>query len=69
MNVERITPREVQEMLNLREQIRFLDARNPRDWGASDKTIPGSIRARGEEQEKKVLSEIPKQQTVVAYCT
>jgi len=69
MKVERITPREVQEMLNLREQIRFLDARNPRDWGESDKIIPGAVRARGQEQEKEVLSAIPKNQTLVAYCT
>ncbi|HZQ68560.1 MAG TPA: rhodanese-like domain-containing protein [Terriglobales bacterium] len=64
----RITPDEVRRRMQSGEQFTFLDSRNPHAWAQSDVTLPGAIRVPADQVDKH-LSEIPKNQPVVAYCT
>jgi len=50
------------------ERFTFIDTRNPSAWEESDLMIPGAIRVPANELEQ-YLSEIPKNRTIITYCT
>lgn len=68
MEATRITTDEVRERLDRGEQFAFVDTRNPQAWGESDKKLPSAIRVAADEFEQH-LDEIPKDRTVITYCT
>ncbi|HKB71018.1 MAG TPA: rhodanese-like domain-containing protein [Thermoanaerobaculia bacterium] len=66
--VTRVTPEEIKARMDRGEPIAFIDARNPQAWGESKEKVPGAIRVPADEVEEH-LSEIPRDRTIVAYCT
>jgi rhodanese-related sulfurtransferase len=64
----RITVDEVKQRLDRGEQFTFVDSRNPKAWAEADKKLPNAIRVPAEELEQH-LDEIPKDRTVITYCT
>jgi len=68
MEATRITTDEVRERMDRGEQFAFVDTRNPKAWGESDKKLPKAIRVPAEEVEQH-LNEIPKDRVVLTYCT
>ena len=68
MEATRITADEVKERINRGEQFAFVDTRNPQAWGQSDRKLPNAIRVPAGELEQH-LNEIPKDRTVITYCT
>jgi rhodanese-related sulfurtransferase len=68
MDATRITVDEVKERLDRGEQFVFIDARNPQAWAESDKKLPNAIRVPANELEQH-LDQIPKDRTVITYCT
>lgn len=50
------------------EAITFVDTRNPQAWGQSDVKLPGAVRVPIDELDRH-LGQIPRDRTVVAYCT
>lgn len=68
MEATRITVDEVRERLERGEQFAFVDTRNPNAWAEADKKLPHAIRVPAEEIGAH-LDEIPKDRTVITYCT
>jgi rhodanese-related sulfurtransferase len=68
MEATRITADEVKERLARGEQFTFLDARNPTAWAESDQKLPNAIRVPDTDVAQH-LNEIPKDRTVITYCT
>ena len=68
MEATRVTVDELKERMDRGEQFTFIDERYPKAWGEADKKLPRAIRIAGEEVEQH-LSEIPKDRTVITYCT
>jgi rhodanese-related sulfurtransferase len=68
MDVTRITTDEIRERLERGEQFTFLDTRNPTAWAESDTKLPNAIRVPAGELAQH-LDEIPKDRTVISYCT
>lgn len=68
MEVTRITVDEVKERLDRGEQFAFVDTRNPTAWAEADKKAPNAIRVPAEELEQH-LNKIPRDRTVITYCT
>ena len=68
MEATRITVDEVKERMDRGEQFTFVDSRNPKAWAEADKKLPNAIRVPAEELEQH-LNEIPKDRTVITYCT
>lgn len=68
MEATRITTDEVKERLERGEEFAFLDTRNPKAWGDSDKKLPNAIRVPADELAQH-LNEIPKDRAVITYCT
>jgi rhodanese-related sulfurtransferase len=68
MEVTRVTVDELKQRMDRGEQFAFVDTRNPKAWGEADAKLPGAIRVPADEVEKH-LSEIPKDRTVITYCT
>ena len=68
MEATRITTDEVKERMDRGEQFAFVDTRNPTAWGEADKKLPNAIRVPAEELDRH-LNEIPKDRTVITYCT
>ena len=50
------------------EDFVVIDTRNPQAWGQSDVKLPEAIRVPADKLEEH-LAEIPKNKSVVAYCT
>jgi rhodanese-related sulfurtransferase len=50
------------------EQFTFLDTRNPQAWGEAETKLPSAIRVPADEVEQH-LDEIPRDRTVITYCT
>lgn len=69
MEPDRIGVEEAMKRRQSDQDIVFLDARNPTDWGASAKKIPGAMRARSDEEVRQALEKVPKGHTVITYCT
>jgi rhodanese-related sulfurtransferase len=68
METTRVTVDELKERMDRGEQFTFLDTRNPKAWGEASQKLPGAIRVPAEEVETH-LDEIPKDRTVITYCT
>jgi len=68
MEATRITVDEVKERMDRGEQFTFVDTRNPVAWSESDKKLPNAIRIPANELDQH-LDEIPKDRTVIIYCT
>ncbi len=68
MEATRVTADEVKERMDRGEQFAFIDTRNPQAWGEADTKLPGAIRVPADEVEKH-LDEIPRDRTVITYCT
>ena len=68
MEATRVTIDELKERMDRGEQFTFVDTRNPQAWGESDKKLPNAIRVPAEEIAGH-LNEIPKDRTVITYCT
>lgn len=68
MEATRITTDEVKERMDRGEEFAFVDTRNPKAWAESDKKLPNAIRVPAEELEQH-LDEIPRDRSVLTYCT
>ena len=68
MDAKRITAQEVRRRMDSGERLTFLDTRNPVAWGEADTMIPNATRA-GLEDLEAMMSRIPRDTAVVAYCT
>jgi rhodanese-related sulfurtransferase len=68
MDVTRVTVDELKQRMDRGEQFTFVDTRNPKAWGEADSKLPSAIRVPADEVENH-LNEIPKDRTVITYCT
>jgi rhodanese-related sulfurtransferase len=68
MEATRVTVDEVKERMNRGEAFTFVDTRNPKAWGEANTKLPGAIRVSADEV-KQHLEEIPRDRTVITYCT
>lgn len=68
MEATRVTVDEVKERLDRGEELVFVDTRNPQAWNDADTKLPGAVRVLADEVEQH-LGEIPKDRTVITYCT
>ena len=64
----RISADELRKRMEAGEDFVVIDTRNPQAWGQSDVKLPEAIRVPGDKLEEH-LAEIPKNKSVVAYCT
>ena len=67
-DVPRITAQELNRRMEAGEDFTIIDVRNPQAWAESDTKIPEAIRVPADKLEEQ-LAEIPKNKSVVAYCT
>lgn len=68
METTRVTVDEIKERMGRGEVFTFVDTRNPQAWAEADAKLPSAIRVPADEVEQ-VLDEIPKDRTVITYCT
>lgn len=68
METTRVTVDEVKERMDRGETFTFVDTRNPQAWGEATRKLPGAIRVPADEVEQH-LDEIPRDRTVITYCT
>ena len=68
MEATRVTVDEVKTRLDRGEQLALVDTRNPKAWGESDQKLPEAIRVPADELDQH-LGEIPRDRTVITYCT
>jgi len=68
MEPTRITIDEAKERIGRGEPLVFTDSRNSEAWAKASTTLPGAIRVPADEIEKH-LKEIPRDRTIVTYCT
>lgn len=68
MDAPRMTKEELKGKIAAGEDLTILDVRNPFDYAASDKKIPGAIRIPLKELASRV-GELDKAKEAVAYCT
>jgi rhodanese-related sulfurtransferase len=68
MEATRVTVEELKTRMDRGEQFTFIDTRNPKAWSEADTKLPGAIRVLADEVEQH-LEEIPKDRTVITYCT
>ena len=68
MEATRIMVDEVKERMERGERFAFVDSRNPTAWAESDKKLPAAIRVPADQLEQH-LDEIPRDRTVITYCT
>jgi len=50
------------------EDVFFVDTRNPQAWAEAETRLPGAIRVPADQVEQH-LGDIPRDRTVVTYCT
>lgn len=68
MDAPRMTKEEFKRKIDAREDLTILDVRNPFDYAASSKKIPGAVRIPLKELESRI-GELDKAKEAVAYCT
>ncbi len=68
MEIPRITPSQVAEILSRGEPVAFADARSPAAYGSATHQIPGSARVPPDDVDAHA-ADLPRSATVVAYCT
>lgn len=64
----RISVDDVKKRMQAGEDFVFIDTRNPQAWAESDVTLPNAIRVPVDDFEE-YLNEIPKNKSLVTYCT
>ena len=64
----RISVDDVKRRTQAGEDFVFVDTRNPQAWAESDVTLPNALRVPVADFEK-YLNKIPKDKSVVTYCT
>ena len=65
---KRMSVDELRKRLERGEEIFFVDTRNPTAWAEADTKLPGAIRVPADQVEPH-LADIPRDRTVVTYCT
>ena len=68
MEPTRVMVDELKERMERGEQFAFVDTRNPKAWGEAEMKLPGAIRVPADEVES-YLEKIPRDRTVITYCT
>ena len=68
MEATRVTVDELRERMDRGEMFTFVDTRNPQAWGEANTKLPRALRIPADEVEEH-LDEIPKDRTVITYCT
>lgn len=68
MEATRVTVDEVKERMDRGEEFTFVDTRNPKAWAEAETTLPGAIRIPADKV-KNHLDQIPRDRTVITYCT
>ena len=68
MEVTRVTVDEVKERLDRGEPLAFIDTRNAKAWEESNQKAAGAIRVPSDKLLEH-LEEIPRDRTVITYCT
>ena len=68
MEATRVTVDEIKERMDRGEAFTFIDTRNPQAWADADTKLPGALRIPLDELEEN-LDEIPRDRTVITYCT
>jgi rhodanese-related sulfurtransferase len=63
-----LTIDEVKRRVDRGEPLAFVDARNPQAWGEAKTKIPGAVRVPAD-QVADHLDAIPRDRTVITYCT
>ncbi|HVT45162.1 MAG TPA: rhodanese-like domain-containing protein [Thermoanaerobaculia bacterium] len=66
--VSRITAEEAKARVDRGEPIAFVDSRSEKSWSESEVEIPGSVRVPPDHAGEH-LSLVPKDRSVVTYCT
>ena len=64
----KITVDELRKRLDQGDDVFFVDTRNPKAWGEAETKLPGAIRVPADQVEQH-LADIPRDRTVVTYCT
>ena len=64
----RITVDELRMRMQAGEKFTLVDVRNPQAWGESLEKLPGALRIPADASDES-LSNIPRNKTIVAYCT
>ena len=62
--IPRISPADAR----LLEGEQFVDVRNPQAWAESDVKIPGAVRVPLDAPDAELMT-LPKERTIVTYCT
>ena len=65
---KKITVDELRKRFERDEDIFFVDTRNPTAWAEAETKLPGAIRVPADQVEQH-LADIPRDRTVVTYCT
>jgi len=68
MESTRITVDELKERMDRKEEFAFVDTRNPKAWTEGETKLPDAIRVPADEADEH-LDQIPKDRTVITYCT
>jgi rhodanese-related sulfurtransferase len=68
MEATRVTVEEVKQRMDRGEAFTFVDTRNSKAWSEGQTKLPGAIRLPADEVEKH-LNKIPRDRTVITYCT
>jgi len=66
--VPRITAQELKQKMDTGEALTVIDVRNPEAWVQSDTMIPDAIRIPLDQLDRSLVR-IPREGTIVAYCT
>lgn len=64
----RIGVEDLRDRLDRAEDIFFVDTRNPTAWGEAETKLPEAIRVPADQVEQH-LADIPRDRTIVTYCT
>jgi rhodanese-related sulfurtransferase len=68
MEPTRVTVDELKERMARGEEFVFVDTRNPKAWAEAETKLPSAIRLPADEVDEH-LDQIPKDRTVITYCT
>ncbi|MDY6893052.1 MAG: hypothetical protein SVO26_04985 [Chloroflexota bacterium] len=68
MEPTKLTVDEVKTMMDRGDTIVFLDTRNKIAWGETNVKLPGAIRV-PIEMVNQYIDELPRDSTIVTYCT
>ncbi|HKZ80008.1 MAG TPA: hypothetical protein VJ124_17170 [Pyrinomonadaceae bacterium] len=68
MEATRVTVDELRERMDRGERLSYVDTRNPKAWAAAETKLLEAIRVPADEVQKH-LAEIPRDRTVITYCT